>query len=256
MRLTVLGCSGGIGGESCRTTSFLLDDDVLLDCGTGVADMSLDALARVDHVFLTHAHFDHIASLPLLADSVSELRERPVVLHGRAETLQALRQHVFNDTMWPDFTCLPSPAAPALQMVELAAGETVQLDGGRRVSALPAWHGVPALAYAIDGHGGRLVFSGDTRFEQGFVAALNALGPIDHLIIEAAFPDEQCDLAREAGHLHPQSLRQLLDALTAEPQVHVSHLKPGREERILDGIAGRPGRLLPSALRRGNVIEF
>ena len=34
MKLRVLGCSGGIGGN--RTTSFLLDHDVLIDAGTGL----------------------------------------------------------------------------------------------------------------------------------------------------------------------------------------------------------------------------
>ena len=34
MRIKVLGCSGGIGGRHLRTTSFLLDHDILIDAGT------------------------------------------------------------------------------------------------------------------------------------------------------------------------------------------------------------------------------
>ena len=45
MRLRVLGCSGGIGGRHLRTTSFLVDSDVLLDAGTGVGDLSLAELS-------------------------------------------------------------------------------------------------------------------------------------------------------------------------------------------------------------------
>ena len=41
MKFRVLGCSGGIGARA-RTTSFLVDDDVLLDAGTGVEDLSID----------------------------------------------------------------------------------------------------------------------------------------------------------------------------------------------------------------------
>lgn len=254
MKLAVLGCSGGIGGEACRTTSFLVDDDVLLDCGTGVGDLPLDALARIDHVFLTHAHFDHVAFLPLLADSVAELRERPIIVHAAAGTLEALRLHVFNGTMWPDFTALPRHA-PALRLHEVTVGDTVETVG-RRITALPAFHSVPALAWCLDSGQGKLVFSGDTRFEYGFVAALNGLGPIDHLLIETAFSDEQQGLAMESSHLCPQSLLRLLDALEGEPQVHVSHLKPGLESRIAGQISLGARRLHPAVLQRGDVLAF
>ena len=66
MKLRVLGCSGGIGGRHLRTSSFLVDHDILIDAGTGVAELSIAELAAIDHVFLTHAHLDHIASLPLM----------------------------------------------------------------------------------------------------------------------------------------------------------------------------------------------
>jgi phosphoribosyl 1,2-cyclic phosphodiesterase len=60
MKLRILGCSGGIGGVA-RTTSMLLDDNVLIDAGTGVGDLGLSELVRIDHVFVTHSHLDHIA---------------------------------------------------------------------------------------------------------------------------------------------------------------------------------------------------
>jgi phosphoribosyl 1,2-cyclic phosphodiesterase len=69
MKLKVLGCSGGIGGK-LRTTSMLIDDDVLIDAGTGVGDLSIPELAAIDHVFVTHSHMDHIGSIPFLVDTV------------------------------------------------------------------------------------------------------------------------------------------------------------------------------------------
>src|SRR4029450_5819146 len=90
----VLGCSGSIAA-GCRTTSFLLDDDVLIDAGTGVGDMPLDALSRIEHILISHSHLDHILSIGLLADSV--MRERaargPIQVHPLPETLAALRTH-------------------------------------------------------------------------------------------------------------------------------------------------------------------
>ena len=94
MRLRVLGCSGGIGGN-LRTTSFLLDQDVLIDAGTGVTELSLTELALVDHVFVTHSHLDHVACIPFMVDSVGFMRDRPLTDYATEETLDILRQHIF-----------------------------------------------------------------------------------------------------------------------------------------------------------------
>ena len=71
MRVRVLGCGGGIGGRLMRTTSLLVDHDILIDAGTGLSDLPLDELAAIDHVFITHSHLDHIAALPLMVDAVA-----------------------------------------------------------------------------------------------------------------------------------------------------------------------------------------
>ena len=73
MQIRVLGCSGSIAAGS-RTTSFLLDDDVLIDAGTGVGDLTLDEMARVDHILVSHSHLDHVLAIGLLADSVIRRR--------------------------------------------------------------------------------------------------------------------------------------------------------------------------------------
>src|SRR5213595_252276 len=138
MIIRVLGCSGAIAA-GCRTTSFLLDDSVLIDAGTGVGDLPLEQLARIDHILVSHSHLDHVLSIGLLADSVLRLRAAqgrgPIVVHALPQTLMALRDHIFNGVIWPDFTRLPSPEAPALQFTPLAVGDTLTL-AGRRIEVL------------------------------------------------------------------------------------------------------------------------
>ena len=96
MKLRVLGCSGGIGGRTFRTTSMLVDEDVLIDAGTGAADLSLSALSRIDHVFLTHSHLDHISSLPLILDAVFSRRKQALTVYALSETIAVLKKHIFN----------------------------------------------------------------------------------------------------------------------------------------------------------------
>src|SRR6185436_3580447 len=99
MKIRVLGCSGAIAA-GYKTTAFLLDDDVLIDAGTGVGDLPLDALARIDHILVSHSHLDHVLSIPLLADSGLRVRvaegRPPIQVHALPETLAALKAHLFN----------------------------------------------------------------------------------------------------------------------------------------------------------------
>ena len=119
MRIRTLGCSGGIGAGS-RTTALLIDNDVLIDAGTGIGDLALDDLHAIRHVFLTHAHLDHVAGLPMLVDAnFDENFEVPVTVYARTETLEALKSHLFNDVIWPDFAKFPDEMNPMLQLQNL-----------------------------------------------------------------------------------------------------------------------------------------
>lgn len=122
MKLRVLGCSGGVGGR-LRTTSMLLDHDILIDAGTGVGDLSLDELARIDHVFLTHSHLDHIAFLPFILDSVAGMRDRPLTIFATEETIASLQQHIFNWKIWPDFRRIPNLDQPCMRYEEVVVGK-------------------------------------------------------------------------------------------------------------------------------------
>ncbi|HTJ96902.1 MAG TPA: 3',5'-cyclic-nucleotide phosphodiesterase, partial [Rhodocyclaceae bacterium] len=141
MKIRILGCSGGIGGRNLRTTSMLVDHDVLVDCGTGVADLSIAELAQIDHVFITHSHLDHIACLPLLIDTVGDMRQKPLTVHATDATLEILRSHIFNWAIWPDFSEIPNEEAPFMRYASLRVGETVTL-GERKFTPIPANHTV------------------------------------------------------------------------------------------------------------------
>ena len=95
MRLTVLGCCGGIGGTR-RTTALLLDDDILIDAGSGAGDLTLERMALLEHIFLTHAHLDHSGFVQLLADAAAFLRQRPLNVHALPQTIAALKKNMLN----------------------------------------------------------------------------------------------------------------------------------------------------------------
>jgi len=255
MKLRVLGCSGGIGGRHQRTTSFLIDHDILIDAGTGVAELSIAELAAIDHVFLTHAHLDHIAVLPMMIDTVADRRDKPLIVYAPEAVLDSLRQHIFNWAIWPDFSAVPSAEQPFMRYRRIELAETISL-AGRHVSALPADHTVPAVGYRLDSGAASLVFSGDTGPCDAFWLAVNAIPNLRHLIIECAFPNREWRLAELSRHYWPDMLAAELKKLTRPCDIHISHLKPGQVELTMEEINRCLQVFSPGMLQNNQILEF
>ena len=255
MKVRVLGCSGGIGGGYLRTTSLLVDHDILIDAGTGLAELPLPELAAIDHVFITHSHLDHIAALPLMIDSVADLRDQPVTIHATAATLETIRSHVFNWAIWPDFSEIAIRNRAVMQYRTIAVGQKLVL-GERNITAVPAEHTVPSVGYHLDSGAGSLVFTGDTTVNDPFWTVVNGIDNLRYLIIETAFSNRDQSLAHISKHLCPCLLREELAKLSRQADIYITHLKPGQIEAIMGEIAEECGDFSPQMLRNELVFEF
>ena len=254
MRLRVLGCSGGIGGN-LRTTSFLLDRDVLIDAGTGVTELSLTELALVDHVFVTHSHLDHVACIPFMVDSVGFMRDKPLTVYATEETQEILRQHIFNWKIWPDFTEIPNVRQPYMRYQSIELG-VPRILNGRKITAIPANHVVPAVGYHLDSGAGSLIFSGDTTSNDALWDVVNKINNLRYLIMETAFPNSEKELAIISKHLCPSMLAEELAKLTREAEIFITHLKPGELEITMTEIEDCVLGLRPRMLLNNQVFEF
>jgi ribonuclease BN (tRNA processing enzyme) len=239
MRVRVLGCSGAIA-QGCRTTSFLLDDNVLIDAGTGVGDLTLGEMAAIDHVLLTHSHLDHVASLPLMIDAVAAHRlaagAPPLQVHALDCTIAALKAHIFNNLIWPDFSTIPSKTSPLMRCDTFAVGNVLNV-GGKAIEVLPAVHTVPAVGFAAASPSGHWVFSGDTGRNPAFWQRVNQL-PVAMLVIETAFSDREKALAQRSLHLAPGSLAEELDQIGSGNSypIYITHTKPAETGLIMEEI--------------------
>ncbi len=232
MKVRVLGCSGAIA-KDCRTTSFLVDADLLVDAGTGVGDLTLDDMQGIDHVVVTHAHMDHIAALPLMLDACTSLRNSPVTVYALQATIDALKAHVFNDLIWPDFSRLPTPERPFVRFQSFEIGQVLDING-RHVEVLPAVHTVAACGFAIRGGKSWWVFTGDTERNPAFWARVNQL-EVNMLVIETAFSDRERELARRALHLAPATLAEEIDHIHPDKTfpIYITHTKPAETQMIM-----------------------
>jgi len=144
VRVTILGCTGGIAAD-LSTTCLMLDDDILMDAGIGAGDLSMEQMLHIDGVFLTHSHLDHTALLPMLADMVGRAAISLLPFMRCLKPLQS-SNGMFNFRLWPDYTALPSPARPCIvfQAVTVGGPWNFQEEGSRHCR-----YGMPSLACPI-----------------------------------------------------------------------------------------------------------
>ena len=255
MNIRILGCSGGIG-LGHRTTSLLLDDSVLIDCGTGLGDLSLDEMSKLQHVFITHSHLDHIALLPMLLDTAYEhLVDRPLTLHCKQETYDVLAKNIFNWDVWPNFFELPNAETPVIIYESMQPGDCIEF-GDKIVKMVEVNHVVPAAAYIVNNGTGSIAFTGDTFINDTFWNALNEEPRMDMLIVECGFTNEEENIGRDAKHYFPNALAEDLKKLKHRPDLYITHLQPGRENLIIDQLASSISEFNIHQLSSGQIISI
>jgi ribonuclease BN (tRNA processing enzyme) len=236
VKFKVLGCSGGELPHH-RTTCFLVDDRLAIDAGALTASLPLQRLLRVDDIVLTHSHFDHIKDVPLLADLLVGRRTTPLRVHASTACARTLKRSVFNGELWPDFTRIPSRAAPVMQLIPFATGEAFQA-GGCTFEPVPVRHPVESVGFVVSRGRSRFAISGDTGPTEAFWEKVNATRGLKALLVELSFPDELQELADVSGHLTPATLAIELSKLRRRDlPVLLYHLKPAYAARLRREVA-------------------
>jgi ribonuclease BN (tRNA processing enzyme) len=254
MRVTVLGCNGSITGDR-RTTCYQVDDDILIDAGSGAGDLSLEQAIATRTVFLTHAHLDHCCMLPMLADAAGNFRDTPLTVYALPETVSAIRRNILNGEIWPDYAALPTPERPYIRFQPIALGETVELRG-RKFTALPAKHAVPCVAYQVESGAASLVYGGDTTYCAEFWQALNGIANLRYLLIENTLLDTNEAGAARSGHMTAKLLAQGMRLLQRPVELYIVHMEAGREDATWREIESAIAEFRPAPLRRGQVFAF
>lgn len=255
MKLQVLGCAGGIGGRERFTTCLLVDDDILLDAGTGLTALDIDRLLRIDHVFISHCHLDHVAGLTLLLDAVQGKRAGPVTVHASEKVIAALKKHLFNWVLWPDFAAIPDSAHPTLRWQPVAPGATVQL-GTRSLTAHPVNHTVGSSAWWVHDGSAGFLFTGDMAATPELWRALRDERKLRKVIVDCSFANADEKIAALSMHFCPRSLLDDIRDVASSVEFLIYHLKPGHEDLIMRELAADSGGRAFTALKCGDTFDF
>lgn len=254
MNVQILGCAGGIGGTWPYTTSLLIDDDILLDAGTGVSQLSIEELVAIDHVFISHPHLDHIAGLALLIDAVFGKRSKPLTVYATAEVLHALKTHVFNWVIWPDFSGLPNAENPVMQYQEISAGATLKL-GGKTITPHSVNHVPGSVAYFVRADQASFMFTGDMASTPELWQAVGLQTDLRMVIVDCSFPDAEAGLALVSRHFCPASLIEDIRDVPATVEFLIYHLKPGQETQIMAELEQNKDRIF-KPLKAGDCFTL
>jgi cAMP phosphodiesterase len=253
MRLRVLGCAGG-SAPGADLSCYLLDDVLAVDAGALTTTLDFRAQRRVEDVLLTHGHLDHVWTLPLfLANRFGGDAVR-CRLYGSSYTLETVRQHLFNDRIWPDFTDSVRESVPLVQFIPLDPGDSATvLD--YEVTSASLVHAVPSQAYRIRRGGRSFVVCGDTYATDALWTFVNSTPDLAAVLIECSFPSRYDWLAKASLHLTPKLLGKELSKLRADVPVLVTHIKPeGREEVVAELAALRDSRI--RVLVQGETLDL
>jgi len=254
MKLRVLGCSGGELPRH-RTTCFLVDGKLAIDAGALTASLSLEKLLELDDIVLTHSHFDHVKDVPLLSDLLVGRRKTPLRVHASTACARTLRESVFNDELWPDFTRIPDTETPVIEIRPFDPAKPFKV-GKYTVSPVPVDHPVESVGFVLSDGRTAIAISGDTGPTVRFWKRVNAEKRLKALLVELSFPNTLQGLADISGHLTPRTLAGELAKLERNGfPVLLYHLKPahlGELKRELAKLA------LPNVrvLERGDEFTF
>ncbi len=255
--ITILGANGTKGLEG-GTTAFLIDAHNVIDAGNLLRPMK-EAVAEIDTIWLTHSHLDHISDIAYIMDSYFSKRRKTLRLRGLPATLDAIKKHLLNDVIWPDFSRirLDKSENMALEYVPIALGEVYTIDETTTIEAFATDHTVESCGYMINRGGRTLLITADTYDLQSVIDLVKQRETVSALVIECSFPSSMEILAKESKHLTPELLFNALKPLESSGlKLYVNHLKPLNKETIYREIDEKKGAWKVVILKDGKKIHF
>lgn len=246
----VLG-SSGTKTKTAGTTSFQISKSIIVDAGN-VINILGEQAQFINHVFLTHSHSDHIIDLPFLIESFFEIRTEPLIVYASKETICALKEHTFNNSIWPDFSNINLLESDKKSLIfeEIKENETIYIEN-YSIKAINAVHMEGSFGFVISKEDKEAyVISGDTYLNDTLIEEINSNPKIRLLLIECSFPNRLEQLAYTSKHLTPNLLLSMLGKIKNKKlQVFVYHIKHLYLEKIQEEIKEL------NILNNGKILE-
>lgn len=160
MKVTVIGTSSAYPTKNNPTSSYLVSTDegsILLDCGSGsmlALEKEID-LERLNHVFISHKHSDHIADLGVL-------QHRRLVTKAMNKDLAELEIYgSFEEPIKHEIKSIKGS-----QVFDLSSVDKI---GPFTVSFHQTIHPVESYAIRLESKGKSIVYTADTAYSEDLI---------------------------------------------------------------------------------------
>lgn len=254
MRVQILGGHGGLA-PGFSTTSFLINGELLIDAGAVASALSVEEQSKIDHILISHSHLDHIKDLAFICDNCFGMREKPFEVHTHATVKKILKDHLFNETIWPDFTILPNAAKPTMRINALEPEKTIQLMQ-YKVTPVLVQHPNNAMGFIVEENDKAVLFTVDTAATDRIWEVARGMKNLKAIFTEVSFPNSLKNIAVASDHHTPLSLKAEIQKMPPSIPIILTHLKPNFREVIFKELEQLGEKRIQVLEKDGMSFEF
>ena len=224
MQVVLLGTGGYHPSELRHTACIMLPElGIVFDAGTSFFRVRELLCTSTLDIFLSHAHLDHVIGLTYLGNVLREKDVARVTVHGAADKLRAIEQHLFSADLFP---VEPPYVSAPLDTVTALSGDV-------EVTSFTLDHPGGSRGFRVDSPTGTMAYVTDTTTEIDY---LSQIADVDVLIHECYFTDEFAAIARQSGHSCTSAVARIASAANVGMLVlvHVNPLNDDEDPIELD----------------------
>jgi len=217
MKVEFLGTAGYHPNATRHTSCTFIPDAApgcgfVLDAGTGMFRLIGRKLPAELHIFLSHAHLDHVSGLTYLLNILLG-QESKVTVYGSEKTLDTICNDLFDSPLFP------LPFIHSKRVVE--PGQSISV-GGVDVSVFTLTHPGDSFAYRFNWADRSLAYVTDTAGDGLYI---DFIRDVDLLIHERNFSDDLHEIADASGHCTSEVVARVAQEARVK-QLAITHFNP------------------------------
>jgi ribonuclease BN (tRNA processing enzyme) len=254
MKIQVLGGHGGLA-HGFFTTSFLIDDKLLIDAGAVALSLPIDKQVNIDHILISHCHLDHIKDLAFLCDNCFGLKTSPFLVYTHKTVKSIIKAHLLNDVVWPDFTILPTPEKPTIIINAIEEEKKIQIND-YYVTPVKVKHAHDAMGFIIESEESAVLFTLDTGPTEKIWQFAREIKNLKAIFTEVSFPNRLSDVAEVSEHHTPESMKKEMVKMPKLIPIILTHLKPNYYEEIVKEVNELNDSRIHVLSKDGEIFHF